>query len=66
MAEPELVAGLEQDLEEMETLTAELLESERLNSRHANLNLSAEDPAALAQEADDLRETTRFAAPFSL
>ena len=41
---------LERDLAEMETLTGELLESERLNARHAPLNRSAEDPAALAQE----------------
>ncbi len=41
---------LRRDLTEMETLTDELLESERLNSRHAALNLSAESPTALAQE----------------
>ncbi len=41
---------LEQDLAEMETLTGELLESERLSSRHAALNLSAVDPLELARE----------------
>lgn len=42
--------ALERDLTEMEALIGELLESERLNTRHAPLNLSAEDPAALVRE----------------
>ena len=41
---------LGRDLAEMEDLTCELLESERLNTRHAPLNLSAESPAALVRE----------------
>ncbi len=41
---------LQRDLTEMERLTDELLEFERLNSRHAALNLAAESPAALALE----------------
>jgi len=42
--------ALEHDLREMETLLNELLETERLNSRHASLNLTASDPAKLIQE----------------
>ncbi len=42
--------ALERDLQEMERLLNELLEAERLNSRHSPLNLSACDPAALIQE----------------
>lgn len=38
---------------EMEGLIEELLESERLNSRHAPLNLTAVDPALLAREVLD-------------
>lgn len=41
---------LGRDLQEIETLLTELLESERLNSRHAALNLSAVDPMVLIQE----------------
>ncbi len=50
LPESEVSADLRRDLTEMETLTSELLESERLNSRHAPLNLSAENPAGLARE----------------
>lgn len=42
--------SLEEDLREMETLLNELLETERLNSRHAPLNLNACAPAALIQD----------------
>jgi len=42
--------ALEHNLREMETLLNELLETERLNSRHAPLNLTACDPAVLIQE----------------
>jgi len=38
---------------EMEGLIEELLESERLNSRHAALNLTAADPALVAREVLD-------------
>ncbi len=38
---------------EMEGLIEELLESERLNSRHAPLNLTAADPALVAREVLD-------------
>lgn len=47
LPESETRRTLEADIAEMVKLTEELLESERLNSRHAALNLSAEDPAAL-------------------
>ena len=42
--------SLEQELREMEGLLNELLETERLNSRHASLNRSACDPAVLVRE----------------
>lgn len=41
---------LARDLNEIEGLLAELLESERLNSRHASLHQRAVDPAVLIQE----------------
>lgn len=60
--------SLEEDLREMEALLNELLETERLNSRHASLNLSASAPAALIQEVineyfPEARIETRFEQP---
>jgi signal transduction histidine kinase len=43
-------AALAEDLRRMNRLVEELLESERLNSRHAALNISVADPAELARE----------------
>lgn len=42
--------GIEQDLNEMESLIAELLEIERLNTRHAVLNKDKVDLLALVEE----------------
>jgi signal transduction histidine kinase len=42
--------GLLSDLGELESLLAELLESERLSGRHVALNRQAVDPSALLQE----------------
>lgn len=43
-------SALSHDLNEMETLLEELLESERLNSRHVTINRTATDPAELIEE----------------
>jgi len=42
--------NLSRDLSEIDTLLTELLESERLNNRHAALNLSATDPMELIRD----------------
>ncbi len=46
--------GLLADIEEMERLTADLLESERLNTRHSTLNKGVVDLCALVREVSGL------------
>ena len=50
MDDDTLREGLLSDVEEMERLTADLLESERLNTRHSRLNTAVVDFCRLARE----------------
>lgn len=45
--------SLDEDLNEMQALISEILEAERMNGRHAALNLTEVDPAALLQGMAD-------------
>jgi signal transduction histidine kinase len=54
LEDDELKSGILSDVEEMEKLTADLLESERLNTRHSKLNTRVFDLCALAREVAGL------------